>query len=391
MRSFSAGRPWRGPRSSAALDAAARRRIPLLCAVAALWALILEHRHTTTDIDRTLFLDAGSAMLDGAGLAVFRDPILQVGPLYLVPLGVLAHLADLVHVPARLLVAMVAAVVATLLGLRIVRLLDAERRLGPASEVAACLVLLLAGPLALACGSGHFEELITGLLLMLAAAEAGRGRGRVAALVLVAAVGLKLWAVLGLPILLIRADLRRAAGRGLLAAAGIAACYVPLALDGAQTWRFTWRVLAYVPVSLVLPAGDAFPWTFRVAQAAVVCTAGALIARYGPAPERVVPVAIFLLRLMTDPCLYDYYWLPLAAAAALLLTRPGLPGVLALVVGTDVAITLSMSGALFVTPAVNLAVLATALVAVLACAAYSTRTRPFSRRTLPTRSRSTFA
>lgn len=269
----------------------------------------------STDSDAVLFIEAGRSMLGPGVLDVFADAGLQMGPLALLLTGVLAWAADVVGIPAGFLVTAVQAVLVLVLAQAVAA--RAARRTGAAplqAQWVVTAVLLGSGIMAEATLMGHLEETALGLVLALAALEAADGRRWSVGTLLGLAVGTKLWAVLGMPIVLLGRRLPTATFRAALAAAIGLGLYAPFALWGTvRTFDFAWTVSDTSTVGLVAGSLATSGWGLRVVQGAAVVAVGAALALRRRADPLTVVVAILAARLLLDPLRLPYYPGPLLA------------------------------------------------------------------------------
>ena len=170
--------------------------------------------------------------------------------------------------------------------------------------LAACLAL---GPLATAALYGHLEEILVGVGLV-AAGELARRRQDVAAGgVLGLCVALKLWGVLGLPVLLFALTPRAARRRLLTAGAVVLVAYGPFfALGDVKTFSYRWLVTPQSPLGL-FDAQGVFGWQLRLLQVGLAVGVGAWIARSPGAQPWLVVCGVVAVRLLTDPGRSSYY------------------------------------------------------------------------------------
>ena len=292
------------PRLAGALRALERRSVALAVVASCLWgAAAAPMFGVASDADVLL-----AASRRGPWLDVFADPIVQVGPVHLGLVALLAGVGNLLHVAEPAAVGGGLALLVALGTAAVTRAAGAVR----ARQLAAVLTVLLAGPLVVTTVAGHQEDLLVALLLLGAAIVAGRRSPGLAAAVGSGALvgmagGFKLWGVLGVACLLLHADRRR-----LLAAAGAAVgvlllLYGPFLLWGeVRTFEFAWSVRDFSPLSFVVDEGTAFGWPLRVLQAALAVGVAAFVARYRRS-WWAVPAAVISVRLLTDPATFTYY------------------------------------------------------------------------------------
>ena len=298
------------PRLWSTLRASLRFRIPAMVFVAALSGGLMQLQSMSIS-DTALFVHAGRQMVSADWLNVFRDPALQVGPVYLLLLGVLGVLADLLHLPAAFVDGFVQAGLVSGLCLYLVRasatdggLLRERRDLGIG-------ISLIFGPLAVVGAAGHFEEPLIAGLLLLAAVRAKQGRVTSVALLVALASGLKLWGLLGVPILLMAAPLSVVVKRTAVFALAVLALYLPFFAWG-QVNAFTFRWPVWPSATISLFVHGQFTWQYRAAQALATCFLGAAMALRKKAPAWATPVVLIAGRLLLDPEQVPYYWCALA-------------------------------------------------------------------------------
>jgi hypothetical protein len=290
--------------------------VPL--AVALPWAIV-DSGPASFQADLPYFLRAGETLLSHHWRGTFADPALQAGPLQLLLFGLAGRVSSFVGVaPSRLLAPFVELGLTALLCLVVDRVAPPGRA---ARVVAPTVFVLLAGPSSVYL-AGHPADALIPLLWVLAGREVRRGRLGRAALLVAAGANFEIWSLLGLPLFLLAPQPRQALRAGAIAVATSAAPFVPFAALGSfQMFAYRWPVRSGSLVSLVLPAGTAFPWTMRLLQGALALTAGAAVARTAGRRDVVVclvPIAIVLVRLLLDPMSGEgYYGLALALLALL--------------------------------------------------------------------------
>ena len=174
--------------------------------------------------------------------------------------------------------------------------------------------------------AGHPAEALIPLLWIAAATallhdDEGRRTSTLgAALLLAAAAALAPWAVLALPLTLAVTSIRRGLVVALLAAAASVVSYAPFALTGRfALFHHVWVVSIASVWATVQPHLTTFDWTHRLVQSAFIVggtTIAALWWRRDPRLARfLVPMVTVLLRVLSDPVRYDYYWLPVGILA----------------------------------------------------------------------------
>lgn len=318
----------RRPRLTAVAVALSLRAVPALLMIAALMGGVLGP--LAAEGDASLFGQAADALWTGGRWNVFEDPVLQVGPLYLLPLAVARALCRFIGVPPS--VGASAALAACAMWL----LLLVLRRSG-ASRSAVWLVggsFALAGPLAELLLNGHVEEVVAALLLVLAGQSALTGRPLAAGLLVGMATATKLWAVIGVFVFCLAARRCQRAETGglvacapsLLAGLGVAAsvalgAYAPFVAWGdVRTLELVWSTDPASGLALLTGWSGPVPFGLRAVQAMIACGAAAALAWWRPEPARVVAVGV-AARLLFDPLRQSYYW---AALIVLLLLWCGM-------------------------------------------------------------------
>lgn len=265
----------------------------------ALWGLVSSRDRIDSDV--YLFAWAGSRMLSVDALHTFHNSTVQAGPLELA-IASLARGAG--HGRAGF------AIVLDLVCMAAITAAAAWFLRGSISGLlvfcGGAFVLWLPGE----GYGGHPAELLIPVLWLLAADQARRGRvGWAGALVGLSGC-LELWGVLGIAVLALSPDLRRAS-RGIALALGLpVASLLPFALGGDfNMFEYQWWTYAG-PFALFFH-GEPFTWYDRIAEGAVVVAVGVVVAR-GTRRTResiwIVPAAIALVRIALDPVRNDYYW-----------------------------------------------------------------------------------
>lgn len=262
--------------------------------------------------DPLLLSNAGLRLLEGDLHEVYLDERVQVGPLGLVIYG-FAGLMEQGGLPLIASLTLVAgSVFAGALWL-CVAALSACRSSGRKRASLAVAVAVVAGLSWTASTSGHPTEGLVALLWVYAAYCAQNDRFLNCGAALGLAISIKLFAVLGLPLLLLLSGAKRRAHG--LAAAGVVAIvfWGPALLTGAANMlEFTWEIRPQSPLTLFFQPGTDFGWPLRVFQAAVVGGAGSAIAialRSQNDAFLRVPLILMALRFATDPLDYHYYLL----------------------------------------------------------------------------------
>ena len=290
--------------------------------LARVWAPVLAAAATVAYLDRgtdpgdlVYFVHRGEQLLSRHWADTFADPTLQSGPLQLVVFGAVRNLTAL----AFLLELGTAALLLLVLG-----------RVGASDRVR-----LAVGLLALASGlthgafvDGHPAEAVVPLLWVLAALWARKDRVVLAGALIAVSAGLELWGVLGLPVLLLAPQRRRAVTGGLATASLVLAQLAPFALAGTfRMFEHQWEIGTGTFLSLLLATGTHFGWPLRLVQSLLALSAGCAVARALRRSVHAVwlaPLGVVLVRLLLDPLSFGWYWLEVEAlvlvGAALVLT-----------------------------------------------------------------------
>ncbi|MFN2525549.1 MAG: hypothetical protein ABR505_04705 [Actinomycetota bacterium] len=283
------------------------------------------------DFDR--FLRAGDRMLSSDWQLTYSEPRLQAGPLLLLLYGVSLRLADLVGLAAQFSLSVIVQVLVAVGVVLCVRALRADRgaAAAPGIEFFAGLAAVLGGLTWEAYASAHPSEALIPLLWLPAALLARRGRTTTAALLIGLSATLKLWGILGLPVLLLAPNLLQAGWA--IALAGVVAIvpYAPFLLFGeTATFGYAWGIQPDSPLGLFFREREGFTWAMRIGQSAMVLAGGGVFAwrrRSAWTSIWAAPLVLLAIRFLTEPLDYHYYWLApgilvLVAACAHLDPRP---------------------------------------------------------------------
>jgi hypothetical protein len=280
---------------------------------------------TRDPADLPYFVHTARTLLSAHWADTFADPSVQVGPLFLLFVGLGDRLGGLDFLAYAIEVG-VAGLVVFVVG-RAVR----GRPHRVAAQTAAGLAAVALGLSADAYGYGHPAQVVVPLLWILAALDAREGRTARSGALLGLSAGLELWGVLGAPVLLLARGRRRALSALATQAAVVAAVYLPFVIAGNfRMFDYRWKVEGWTLVHFMLEPGSDFPWTLRLLQGAAVLAVGSALALSLRRSERavwVVPLGIVAVRVLLDPTDYSWYWLgaeavALAAAAELLTSLP---------------------------------------------------------------------
>ncbi|WP_258723178.1 glycosyltransferase 87 family protein [Cellulomonas sp. NS3] len=266
--------------------------------------------------DPAWFARAGRSMLGAGFWDVFADPGLQIGPLYLLGTGVAVAGLDALALPRLFVLGAVQGAGLTWLTLRAVRTFTPGSALAARWAIGSAFVV--GGLLAEAVGAGHPEDVLVALVLAHAAHAASRG-ARVRAGVLVGvAAALKLWGVLGVPVLLVRRRPGDVMLGGSAALLTVLVAYVPFVVWGeVNTFEFHWSVSPDSTLGLLGPGLEPPGWSLRLLQGGAVVLAGSLAASRRHGSVLGVVVVVVAVRLLLDPLRLTYYSGPLLVALLL--------------------------------------------------------------------------
>ena len=256
-------------------------------------------------------------MLGPHFLDVFSDSWLQIGPVYLVLLGLGTALGTALHLPPAAIGVFAAAAHGVLAaGSRAPPHGSAAEATGAPVRRAQWMVgltLVVGGFLYNALVADHAEELILGLVLALAAVSAHRGRLVQAALLLALATGVKQWAPTTGGILLAGRRVRSSALAIAVFVVAVAVLYLPFKLWGdMQTFSIHWPFPEHTWLDRLPGLAGASDWMQRIVQGALAGVVGVVIAWRRHGSVLVAVIASIAVRLLLDPL-----------AAVVLLDGPG--------------------------------------------------------------------
>jgi len=297
----------RRPRAAAVITLLARHPVPALLAMATLLGSLVQP--LAAQGDALLFVSAGRRLVGSHGLDVFNNPSLQVGPTYLLLLGLIDKLARSLGVPVWVAVGGLQSLMLTGLCLTVVRVAG----LPTVAYGGVGLPLVLGGPLAEVLLNGHPEEVGVGFLLVLAAYAAGRQRVLLPAILVALASTSKLWGVIGFALLVAgtsekKVDLRRSAQRISMTTLLCAAAYLPFFATGTvRTFDFAWRSDPYSVLGTLTGYQGAFPFPARLAQVLAAGGIALVLVVQRRSPPQVLVGAV-AMRLLADPLRQPYYW-----------------------------------------------------------------------------------
>jgi hypothetical protein len=297
------------------LGAALLRRRWALCAlVAAVFAVTTG----SGTFDLPEFARAGQDILSGHWARVYAEDSNQAGPLQLV-------LSRFLSLGATRTPTVVVRLAVDLAVLAAARGLTVRCRTGAvATSTIAVVVTLWLGPYGF--WTGHPTEALIPMLWVGAGLDARAGRWLRGGLLIGIATAIAPWAVLAAPTLLIGRP--TVVARALAVTAAVtAAVYGPFVLTGHfALGDHVWPVGRLSLVHLLDPSLTTFPWAGRLLQGAAVaggCAVIALALRARPEGVVLAPLMAAVLRRLTDPLSFDYYWVPVATAAVIALAVVG--------------------------------------------------------------------
>jgi hypothetical protein len=278
--------------------------------------------------DALWFRTAGSGMLGHRFFDVFEASGLQIGPVYLVVLGLLDRVARLLHLPELFTLAAVqSAAVAWLAVWTARRAARAVQMPVLPAQWAVGLVLVLGGFLAEGVGNGHPEEIAVALILANAGLSAASGRHVVAGVLVGLATGVKQWGAFGGGLVLLGGRRVRSTAIGaVVAAATAAALYAPFAIWGhIATFDFAWGIPRNTLLAHIGGWAGSSDWDLRLVQGAAAALTGAALAWRRRGSPLVPVVAAVAMRLFLDPLRLTYYSGPFVAVALIWLWSTGAP------------------------------------------------------------------
>ncbi len=260
--------------------------------------------------DARWFRTAGVEMIGPGFWDVLSDPGLQIGPLYLLALGILTRVVLALQLPVLFTVAGVQGAAVVALAVATARRLAADRGMDPRPvQWAVGLMLAVGGLLADATLAGHPEEVFVALILVGAARSVRHAKGWSASAWLALACAIKLWGVLGAPLMLLdRPPVKALVGRALLLGSLTALCYGSFGLLGTvSTFEHGWIATEWSPPSMLASRLEAEGWSLRLVQGGAVGLVGCMVAwRTWTSPLMLV-LALLATRLALDPLNLSYY------------------------------------------------------------------------------------
>jgi len=268
--------------------------------------------------DAFLFAGAGHTLLSSHWADTFANSTLQSGPIFVLLEGIGLRLGDAFGLPSWTGGGLVTALACALLMMVACRGVFAayllNGRTTTAREFSVCIVFALTGGLWVVAMYAHPDDLLVMLLLLIAAGRAATGRHGQAGVIFGLAAGIKLWALVAVAVLLIRASRRTGVYAGLTAAATVAVCYGPFLVFGRfEMFRGSWQIEHDAPLNLLFHDGTGFTWQLRLFQAALATTVGLVVlfrTRGRNCAVWLVPAAAIAARLLVDPRNIAYYYPP---------------------------------------------------------------------------------
>ncbi|HEX7835782.1 MAG TPA: hypothetical protein VF479_09975, partial [Pseudolysinimonas sp.] len=240
---------------------------------------------------------------------------LQAGPLELIFWGIPYLLGvsgavgwSIFSIIATSLIAVATAVAAH----RLLLLLSPELATPLATGVTA--LAALAGCLVTPVVDGHPADAVVPALWIAAGLFARVGRPAAAAAVIASGAGWELWALLGVPLLLLVPRISAVAVLRALAggAAVLGILFLPFVLAGPiEMFSFAWPIRDSALVHILMPDAVEFTWPMRLAEALIAIGIGiavAMLIRKRIDAVWLVPLAVTGGRLLLDPLLTGYYF-----------------------------------------------------------------------------------
>jgi hypothetical protein len=294
-----------------------RFRVPLVVAMYLLIAFVGQDLNGPGG-DAFIFAGAGRTLVSSHWADTFTGSTLQSGPIFVLLEGIGYRLGSALGLPYWTGGGLVTALACALLMVVACRAVFAvyllDGRTTAAREFGASIVFALTGGLWVVAMYAHPDDLLVTLLLLIAAARAATGRHGQAGVIFGLAVGVKLWALVAVAVLLVRASRRASAHAGLMAAATVAVCYGPFIVLGRfEMFHGSWQIEHDAPLNLLFRDGTGFTWQLRLLQAALATTVGLVVlfrTRGRDCAVWLVPAAAIAARLLVDPRNIAYYYPP---------------------------------------------------------------------------------
>ena len=274
--------------------------------------------------DTQYFAAAGARLFSAHWASTFALPGVQAGPLEVGLYGAFGRLSALTGIGIGRLLAAVVELGVVALAVFVVGKLIADRPGRRWVQAAVGVLVVVTGVPSLVFTAGHPADAIIPLLWLLAGREAQRGHELRAALIVGLSASIEIWALLGIPVLLLAPRLSRLPAAALVLLGSALAPFLPFLLAGPfRMFDYRWAVSSQSLVALALKPGSEFPWTLRLLQGGCALAAGGLVALSGRRRAYAVysvPLAIVGVRLALDPEFgFGYYfsaWIVVAVVAA---------------------------------------------------------------------------
>jgi len=266
------------------------------------------------DGDAPAFRASGVDLWTGAGLDVFANQWLQVGPVYLALLG-LATLAVEPWAGVVLTGVLLGALQGAVLVWWAMRLARRTARRTGADPVPAAwaigLVLAVGECVQIALEWGHPEEIAVALLLAEAALLQVSGRPVRGGALLGLAGATKLWAVIGAPVALLGRRPRTIAVCAAAALGVVAVAYLPFLLHGqVRTFEHVWNFDDQTILGWWGFRTGWSEWSLRAVQAGAAVLVGAAVAWRRPLVPELTVLGAVVARVLLDPFRLQYYLSP---------------------------------------------------------------------------------
>jgi hypothetical protein len=295
-----------------------RFRVPLVVALYLVVAFVGQYVNGPGG-DALLFAGAGNTLFSSHWADTFASPSLQSGPIFVLLEGLGYRLGSAAGLPywtgGGLVTALAAALLIVVACRAVFAVYQLNDRTAQARQLGVCIVFALTGGLWVVAMYAHPDDLLVTLLLLIAASRGAVGRHGQAGVIFGLAVGVKLWALIAIAVLLVRASRRVSVLAGLAAAATVAICYGPFIVFGKfETFRGNWQIEHDAPLNLLFHDDTGFTWQLRLFQAAfatAVAVAVLLRTRGRNCAVWLVPAAAVAARLLVDPRNIAYYYPPL--------------------------------------------------------------------------------
>jgi hypothetical protein len=288
-----------------------RRLWPYLVvlAVSLVWAWIFRNDAVS---DAPLFYFYGEQLLSGRFFHAYSNALTQVGPLQLAGFGLISKLATLIGKDPFPTQAMILQPLAALAFTAAAGYVVRGYRTANALTAGAGVLAILTGLTFAASTRGHPAEPLVPAAWVVGGIAARKGKPWIGGLLIGIGAGFELWALLGLPLLLLTPDRRSALRPALFAIGFPALLLLPFAVGGDfHMLDLKWYVQADSPITLFVKVDSAFTWPWRLLQGAVALAAGVAVTRatrLGRYLPWFVAATVFSVRLLLDPYHHQYYF-----------------------------------------------------------------------------------